>query len=245
MIIGKGLLASQLTNYKDSDDMLIFASGVSNSSETKNDNFKRELDLIQSYCNTDSVFIYFSTCSIYDKSNENSLYVKHKLKAELFIQSNFKSYLIVRLPNMIGLTNNSHTFFNYFYDAIISGTPINIYSNAVRYFMDVEDLNPIIKMLLNDEKSINSIINVCYNNSILIPEAVSIFEKYLNKKATATIVDKGSNYNIPNKPFLNLLDKNQVLLPEQYTENCFRKYIELKARESYPNQKLNTLFNHL
>jgi hypothetical protein len=74
---------------------------------------------------------------------------------------------------------------------------------------------------------------------------VSIFEKYLNKKATATIVDKGSNYNIPNKPFLNLLDKNQVLLPEQYTENCFRKYIELKARESYPNQKLNTLFNHL
>jgi nucleoside-diphosphate-sugar epimerase len=245
MIVGKGLIAHQLVDYKNSEEVLIFASGVSNSAELKKENFLRELDLIKSFANTEKVFIYFSTCSIFDQSNANSLYVKHKLEVEQFIHSNFNRHIIIRLPNMIGLSQNPHTFFNFFYHSIKEGNQITIQKNAVRYFMDVEDLPLIMKMIISEESSINSTLNVSYNNPILIPDALSIFEKYLNKNALATYIDKGNNYTIPNMPFLNLLDKHQVLLPEQYTENCIKKYIELKTKKSSGNLTASILFNPL
>ena len=47
MIIGNGLLAKAFIEYKNNDEIVIFASGVSNSLEEKQSEFKRETDLLK------------------------------------------------------------------------------------------------------------------------------------------------------------------------------------------------------
>ncbi|WP_333850847.1 hypothetical protein [Epilithonimonas sp.] len=69
MIIGRGLIAS-LFRDMDQENIIFFASGVSNSLETSPEEFLREENLIRKTFteNPDKLFIYFSTCSIYDSS---------------------------------------------------------------------------------------------------------------------------------------------------------------------------------
>ena len=69
MIVGNGLIASLFYDV-DREDVIFFASGVSNSLETELSEFQREEDLIRETFtqNPDKLFAYFSTCSIYDSS---------------------------------------------------------------------------------------------------------------------------------------------------------------------------------
>ena len=47
MVVGNGLIASQFYNYHLNKDVLIFASGVSNSSNKLQSEFDREVELLQ------------------------------------------------------------------------------------------------------------------------------------------------------------------------------------------------------
>ena len=207
MVIGNGLIAGQFKKYINNDEIIIFASGVSNSKETNPELFDQEYNLIKNYTSKKGLFVYFSTCSIYDSSLIDSNYVKHKLKVEEFIESNFERFLILRLPNIIGLTKNPHTFFNYFYNSVNKGEHIVIQKNAVRYFMDVEDVVVIFEMILEDNKVKNTAVNLSYRNAITIPYAVKLFEEELNKKANLTFIDEGKNYVIPDEYFFSLYSK--------------------------------------
>ncbi|MEO7119531.1 MAG: hypothetical protein ABIY62_00460 [Ginsengibacter sp.] len=42
MVIGNGMIANRFISYKNNDDVIIFASGVSNSKDTIEENFLRE-----------------------------------------------------------------------------------------------------------------------------------------------------------------------------------------------------------
>jgi nucleoside-diphosphate-sugar epimerase len=232
MVIGNGLIAGQFNKYRDNDNVIIFASGVSNSKETNSKLFDQEFNLIKKYISKKSLFVYFSTCSVHDSSLTESNYVKHKLKVEKFIQSNFENFLILRLPNIIGLTKNPHTFFNYFYNSIKNGESILIQKNAVRYFMDVEDISVIFEIILEDNTVKNTVINISYRNAITISDAVTLFEEELNKKANLSFVPKGNKYVIPDEYFFSLCSKiKRIDITDDYTRNCFRKYINKKNKE--------------
>ncbi|AZA87213.1 hypothetical protein EG349_10640 [Chryseobacterium shandongense] len=86
MIIGNGIMANALQPY-DKEDVIFFASGVSNSLEKEASEFDRETTLLKSVIsrNPDKKLIYFSTCSIYDPTKSESPYVIHKLKVEKLI----------------------------------------------------------------------------------------------------------------------------------------------------------------
>lgn len=229
MIVGNGLIASQLSEYLDNNEIIVFASGVSNSRETKEENFERERLLIDSFIPYNKLFVYFSTCSVFDDSLADSMYVKHKLSIEKHIETKFKNYIILRLPNMIGLTNNKNTFFNFFFNAIRQQTPIVIQKNAVRYFMDVEDLSPILKMILANKSCLNTTINIAYNNPVSIHDVLTYFENQMGKKANFSYIEKGSSYSIPNDFFNNLYCQYfGKTISIEYTENCIKKYIVLK-----------------
>ncbi|MEO7210677.1 MAG: hypothetical protein ABIY35_07020, partial [Chitinophagaceae bacterium] len=47
MIIGKGMVAKGFRNYEKNDDILVFASGVSNSANTSTVEFEKEQSLLQ------------------------------------------------------------------------------------------------------------------------------------------------------------------------------------------------------
>jgi len=63
MIVGNGMIAKKFKKYKDKGNVLIFASGVSNSNETRCTNFSKELKMVKHALKNfnDKQFIYFSS----------------------------------------------------------------------------------------------------------------------------------------------------------------------------------------
>ena len=99
MIVGDGLIAQAMNKYYSNDKIIIFASGVSNSCEIRRKEFEREKNLLSKYIGRKERLVYFSTCSIFDKSLSQSKYVLHKINMEKFITYHFENFIIFRFPN--------------------------------------------------------------------------------------------------------------------------------------------------
>ena len=228
MIVGKGLIASQFNDWWKDKDVVIFASGVSNSKEGKHSEYQREKQLIETFFSSNKLFVYFSTCSIFDKNLENSLYIKHKLQIEELIKNNFTNYFILRLPNVIGETKNQNTFFNYFYNAIVNQNEIQIQKNNIRYFLDVEKIEPMVKYIYNNRSDWNKTINMIFDDPISILKVLLIMEKAIGLVAKKRIVDGGMKYTISNKSFSKYKSKIfHNINDEGYTEMVIKKYVKL------------------
>lgn len=135
MIVGNGDIASILN---DRDGVIYFASGVSNSSETKFSEFKREFDLLSLQDKAKCIF-YFSSITIDSKEKfEKSKYLQHKKNMEDYIKLNFENYNIIRIGN-ITWGKNPNTFLNNIRNKIKSGEPVYI-SDEYKFMIEKKDL---------------------------------------------------------------------------------------------------------
>lgn len=105
MIIGDGDIASVLP---DRDDLYFFASGVSNSQETDEKEYQREIALLSRQARNKRL-VYFSSLSVF---YSQSRYAAHKRAMEAVVKKYSKYYCIVRIGN-IDWGNNPHTLINY------------------------------------------------------------------------------------------------------------------------------------
>ncbi len=196
MIIGNGLIASAFSSL-DTNEILLFASGVSNSLETNDDEFLREENLIKKVIseNEDKLFVYFSTCSIYDSTKFDSKYVLHKLKMEQLIIEKCKKYLIFRISNAVGKGGNKNTLINYLYDSVTNHRSLIVYSLAKRNLIDVEDIRNISLHYIN-QKLYNQIINIATPENYYIEELIHSIEEYVGVKAIFRREKLGEDYPI-------------------------------------------------
>ncbi|MFL9834767.1 NAD-dependent epimerase/dehydratase family protein [Chryseobacterium terrae] len=224
MIIGKGLIASLFTDY-DRENIVFFASGVSNSLENRPEEFLREENLIIETIkeNKDKIFIYFSTCSIYDSSKTGSDYVLHKLKMEQLIKNSCKQFLILRVSNAVGKGGNPNLLMNYIVRAVKNNETINVHTKATRNLIDVEDIKNITFNLI-DSKSLNKIVNVAYVKNYSIIEILEIIEKFYGKKVDINLIRSGSGYNIDIPDIENYFIENNQVNKELYLYNILQKY---------------------
>ena len=224
MIVGNGLIASLFVD-NDDENVIFFASGVSNSLETRVEEFLREENLIKNTIseNTDKVFIYFSTCSIYDSSKTGSDYVLHKLKMEQLIKKSCPQFLILRVSNAVGKGGNPNLLMNYIVKAVKNDETINVHTQATRNLIDVDDIRNVTFDLLK-QQSLNKIINVAYSKNYSILEIVEIVEKFYNKKVNINLLKSGSGYDI-NIPEIEqyFIETNQAG-KEIYLYNILQKY---------------------
>ena len=140
MIIGDGLIAKSFKKkYKNDENVIIFASGVSNSQENNKSNFERERKLLVNFLkkNSQIKFIYFSTILIDYKNNP---YYNHKKQMEDLVKQYSKNYIIFRVPQLIGDSGNSNNLVNYLVNKIKNKESLEIYTNLKRAVIDVEDL---------------------------------------------------------------------------------------------------------
>lgn len=211
MIVGDGLIASLFTKH-DRDNVIFFASGVSNSLETREEEFLREENLIRETIaeNPDKIFLYFSTCSIYDSSKTESQYVLHKLKMEQIIAQLCPKYLVLRLSNAVGKGGNPNLLMNYLVRSAQSGETINVHTKATRNLIDTEDIRNIVLDLV-EQQNFNKIINVAYPSNYSIVEILEIIEKFFNLKLNLNLIKEGSGYQI------NIPDVEQYFIKHQLT----------------------------
>jgi len=194
MIIGNGLIASSFLDVELSN-ILIFASGVSNSKEENLSEFDREKKLLLKtiYENLDKKIVYFSTCDYYD-SKKSSKYLNHKFEMETLIKENCKSWIIFRVSQIIGYGNKNNLLFNFIL-SIKEDKTINVYSNFDRNLITMIDVKKIVLKYINNYD--NEIINVANPKNIKVKEIVKIIENNLNKKSKTVDYSEKNFFKIP------------------------------------------------
>lgn len=224
MIIGNGLIAS-LFDQQDRSDVLFFASGVSNSLETRVAEFKREEILIRNTIaeNPEKIFIYFSTCSVYDSSKTGSDYVLHKLKMEQIVKNTVPKFLILRVSNAVGKGGNPNLLMNYLVRSVRNNETINVHTKATRNLIDSDDIRNITLKILQ-EGSLNRIVNVAYLQNYSIVEILEILERFFDKKISLNLVKSGSGYDINIPDVENYFREKQLTVKENYLLNILEKY---------------------
>jgi nucleoside-diphosphate-sugar epimerase len=224
MIIGNGLIARAFKSYFDKDsDFIVFASGVSNSSETNLNEFNRERSLLLNAIAENKFLLYFSTCSVYDIELQNSLYVQHKKDMEALVYGS-RQFMIFRLPQVIGKTENQNTLTNYIFSHIVNGLKFNVWKKAQRNIIDVEDVASIVNYFIRHTDINNSVINVACSFSISIPNLISVFEKVIGISAKYDLIDSGVPYPIDTALVLEVLPKLGINFEDDYLEKVIRKY---------------------
>ncbi len=224
MIIGNGLLAQAFApDFTDDPNVVVFASGVSNSRETRLDAFARERDLLLTTLAQQKLTLYFSTCSVHDLELEDSPYVKHKIEMENLVRDSAR-FAVFRLPQVVGKTPNPNTLTNYLYHQISTGTPFQIWLHASRNLIDVSDIAAIVTDLVHTHKADDVVTNIACPFSVTVPQLVKLFEAALNKQAIYTTVEAGGHYFIDASLALSIANRIGITFDDHYIKNLIRKY---------------------
>ena len=224
MVIGNGMIAKAFSSYQTSSDVIIFASGVSNSQEQRESEFLRELTLLQGVISERRHLVYFSSTSIYDDSVRNTPYVVHKIRLEQYIRDNAQSYTIFRLPIVVGNTNNPTALVKLIYDQIMHEETVHVFGRACRYFLDVEDLAYIVGEILRTGVYKNDIVDMCVAPSLPIGDVISAMEATLGKVANKINLDKGGCYQVPSDKIQSFLQEIGFTTDVNYGHRIIAKY---------------------
>ena len=231
MIVGTGLLATALARrYADDETVLVFASGVSNSKETRVTEFAREADLLRATAESYSKahFVYFSTCSIDDPDRSASPYVQHKIAMELCVGA-FPSHSIFRLPQVVGKTDNPNTLANFLYLKIVSGEHFTVWTEAWRHLIDVADVGLIAEAMINRYEYHGRPVNIACTYPTKMPQLVEIFERVLRRTAVCELVPRGEGSVINVGDTREIMKSCGIEFDAGYVERTIGKYYANKG----------------
>jgi len=221
MIIGNGLIAKNCF-FIDQEDILFFASGVSNSMCNDDNEYRKEITLLEKYIKTDKKIIYFSSIDEYIVNNK---YLKHKKHIEEIIKSNTDNFIILKLPQLVGESGNSKNFISYIYNNIKNNIEFDVFLTK-RSLLDIFDLINFLKHLI--KKDFRGFININYIELSEVTDIVEIIEGILNKKAIIKkniIIDQKINKN---NEFVDSLINKVIKNTEFYNLKTIKKYFNEK-----------------
>jgi nucleoside-diphosphate-sugar epimerase len=225
MVVGNGLLAGAFAAYAENPDIVIFASGVSNSGEKAPAEFERERTLLMGTldkCN--KLLIYFSTCSIFDSSLKSSLYIKHKIEMEYLVRAQDQDHLILRLPQVVGITKNPHTITNFIRDRLVHGEKFTVWANASRTIVDVDDVRTLADHFIADPAFRNRAINIFPPVHTGAVELVRMMERILDRKGCYEVANIGSSVDLDEPDITQAAIACGIRFTPDYPEQVLRKY---------------------
>lgn len=243
-IVGRGMIAKGLegTDSKMSN-VLIFASGVSNSLCADQKEYDREYEMLcksilECKVNNQKIVYFSSAGAVYGdyeavKDEQSPLfpqtmYGKYKVLAESVIINSGIEYLILRLPNVVGPKQNKNQLFSALVLQAIKGE-VHLYKNAGRDFIDVDDVCDILMQLL-EKKINNQIIIVASGWCTPITHVFSEIQLVTKTNAIINFVDKGERQVFSTKKLQNLLPDMIKFKPNYYRE-LIHKYVPIIRSE--------------
>jgi nucleoside-diphosphate-sugar epimerase len=226
MVIGNGMIARKFETYNSDDRFIIFASGVSNSKNSDNRAYAREIALLKitMQAHKEKILVYFSTCSFYDPEEMNSRYVQHKKEIEDLIQTSHPHYYIFRASNVSGRSGNPNTILNFFVYHIIHAINFDLWVNTTRNLIDIDDMFRVVNHLLQKKILANSIINIANPFNYTVLDIVKTIETFLGIQASFIPIQKGGNFSIDTSTIAPILKELDINFGDNYLINLLRKY---------------------
>jgi len=225
-VIGRGVIANRFVTYAQQTRYLIFAGSVHDSTLADNGLFDaEEAQLGKAIENQQNeTIVYFSSCSILDPDQVDSPYAQHKLRMEKKLQTSSVRYVIFRLPQLLGLGDEKTSLVNFLVDSIGNGRSFQLWQNAQRNFIDIDDVYRIAHDMLSNACPTDRIINICNTNNTPVAELVKTLEAYLGKPSHCQLKDKGSSFAIDTADIRPVISKLGIDFQPGYLEKCIDKY---------------------
>ncbi|MBP3983138.1 NAD-dependent epimerase/dehydratase family protein [Pseudoxanthomonas helianthi] len=220
------MLAQAFGAFRADPGITVFAAGVSNSQETRPEEFQRERDLLLSCFESfhGNRFVYFGSCGVANDPAALSLYLLHKLEMERIVISRPEG-IVFRLPQVVGNTRNSHTLTNFLRDRILKKEPFQVWSEAERNLIDIEDVAAIARAFLEkDDIPGDRTYSIASEKSLRMIEIVRIFERTLGVSARFESLPKGDPLQIDASEALRVAHALGMDLGGNYAERVIRKY---------------------
>lgn len=242
-IIGRGLTATALRPYQaDFDDTVIFASGVSDSRTTDPAQFDREYRLLYEALQTclkhSRRIVYFSSGgAIYGPVETprseatplfpGSLYGRHKLLCEALIRESTVSYMIVRLPNLVGGRQNKQQLIASLVHQALQGKA-TLFAQATRDLLDVDDFARLLMQLLQTLNTSETVV-MASGQSIPVTDIFDAIQAALHTQADVTLVTKGDTQAFDIQKLRRLLG-HDLGFSAGYAQRVVQKYAPLIAQ---------------
>lgn len=224
-IVGDGLIGKEFRKVADkymNMEITIFASGVAKSDEKRGEEYGRETDMIAKEISKGNKIIYFSTCSI--QQERATAYIIHKKMMEKMLIDSCEC-LIVRLPQVVGRNANQNTMVEFFFRNLTEGKPFNIYANAYRSLIDVEDVVRIVLGAINAELQLGNLINISSGVQVLALDIAKWFEKNLGIKGNYNIINSDAErLEIDLSQAKRLVGREDIIFGSRYWSDVLRKY---------------------
>lgn len=142
---------------------------------------------------------------------------------EQIIKNACAKYLILRVSNAVGKGGNPNLLMNYLVRSIKNNETINVHTKATRNLIDADDIKNITFSLL-ENKTLNKIINVAYNQNYAIIEILEIIERFYNTKLDLNLIKSGSGYDINVPDVEDYFRNNALTNKESYLNRILEKY---------------------
>jgi dTDP-4-dehydrorhamnose reductase len=225
MVIGNGSLATVFFDeFNSNDEILIFASGVSDSTENKEENFNREKNLLSETIknNYEKKIVYFSSILVGFKETK---YYSHKLEMENLISTTCKNFLIIRLPQVVGEKGNKKNIVNFFIECLINEEKTIIFSDSWRSIIGVDDVFKLSKELIFNHN--NKVLKFSNIETISVVDLYKRICKIINKKENFELSDYQEKIpSIDNSQEVIDILKKLNIITENYTDKILTKYLK-------------------
>ncbi|AFJ01904.1 NAD dependent epimerase/dehydratase family protein [Methylophaga frappieri] len=218
-IVGNGMMARAASVMRANLPVTIFASGVSNSNEKDVSAYRREINLLERSISDNALFVYFSS---YLAEDGDSKYARHKRNVETIVKQTATRYIILRLPQVVGITGNN-TLMNYFVKAITREEPVLLQKHAYRSLIDVVDVMRVLQLLI-DKNDINLTLAVGPEQPINVIEIFKLVEEAIGCLTRYKEIDTGSKQFANLSELKKILGNKDVLFDDQYQKRVIEKY---------------------
>lgn len=209
--------------YLRDPDVLVFASGVSNSTEADAHAFERERTLFERTAGRHAGrVVYFSTCAVAQPDAPSTPYLCHKQAMEQHVLA-LDGGIVLRLPQVVGPSTNPHTLANFLADRIRRGERFTIWSRAERNLVDVEDVARIAAEMIG-QASAPAVLTIAGSESLHMPALVAIFERTLGRPALCDAEDRGAALPVDAGAAIAVGRRLGIDLGPGYAERVVRRY---------------------
>jgi nucleoside-diphosphate-sugar epimerase len=226
MIIGNGLIAREFQNFNH-ENVVYFASGVTNSTNPSQSDFYREQKLLLESQKSGKPLVYFSTTSIESQSKtglgKQRSYQIHKLQMEDIVRR--EKHLIIRLPNVVGRGANPLTLVEYLSRKVQTGGRIAVQTEAKRSVIDVSDVAIMINLLVSTNE-FNKTMNLVNPQTYSILEIVYVLQDVFKKNAEIVLKPGGENFENDSMDTIRLANQLGISFNELYLSKLLWKYYE-------------------
>lgn len=226
-VVGNGMVARSFASAAlEQASAVVYASGVSDSDCADIAQFERERRLLCASLEDtplNALFIYFGTCSVYDPDAQKKAYVRHKLEMEAIVLAHAQGR-VIRLPQIAGPKAPSNTLIASLVAKVRSGEQIQVWQDAVRNIIDIEDVVKVVSTLVSERFLDKKVINVASPVSISVMDLVRAIESCLHISPRVELVKKGTPYDIDVSALSGVFESAGVEFGSNYLVNAIKKY---------------------